>query len=404
VRKIVRLLLSPSLFFRKVLHRIPSKFLKNKLLKFPEKSIIDQQIKNIFKSSDRVVIFPSPNCPWGYLFQRPQQLARAFAKRGIKVVYLVDTSFSFEPDWSVRGFKQIDENIYLYNDNCEGRFLFQSDYFCCKEIIIWQYWPHQHDIVSSFKETLKATVVYDCIDHLETFISYSTINAHHDHAIRTSRYVIATAKGIYDDIKKIRPDCMLLPNGVTYEDFRDIEQTNSQNDSVTIGYYGAIAEWFDFDIVEKAAKQYPQWKFVIVGEVYLSVVSKVKILSQLENIKFLPRVNYSEIPTLLSSFDIAMLPFKINQITNNTSPVKVFEYLAGGKITVSTALPEIINLFGVLIANDDVTFQQNIFRAIELSKNADYIEQLKDTAKEHSWDNRVNTFLQLYNEEREVID
>lgn len=404
LRKFYKLLLSPKELYRKVIHRILTKKIKNLILKFPNSSQILRQIQEEFSISDKVVIFPGPNCPWGYMFQRPQQLARAYAKRDFKVIYMVDTSFPYYPDWNVRGLMKIENNLFLYNDNNNGNGLLELGAILKKEVIIWQYWPHQHYMTNLLKVNLNAVTVYDCIDHLQTFTYYENIEEHHIAAIQSSDFIIATAKGIFDEVSQLRSDCILLPNGVNYDDFTSLLPNPKNDKSLTVGYYGAIAEWFDFELVEYVANRFPQINFKIVGEVYSDVQQEVHSLSKLINVKFLPRVSYSEIPSLLDTFDIAMLPFKLNDITLNTSPVKVFEYLAGGKVTVSTALPEIVGLQGVLISQDKDSFAANIEIAIDVMNDEHYTQQLRKTAQDHSWDNKVNMFLKKYSEERGLID
>lgn len=401
IRKFIKLLKTPKILIRMLIHRISWILLKDVLLGFPKHSELIKKMRNEFKKNDNIVIFPSPNCPWGYMFQRPQQLARAFAKEGMKIIYMVDTSFPHEPDWSIRGLVEIEPNIYLYNDNHNGEFIAEG--LNSKNIITWQYWPHQHDVVKAIIGAISTVSVYDCIDHISTFTQYEQIEKHYEEAIRESNYVIATAKEIYSEILNKRPDCLLLPNAVCIDDF-DYEIPMNETKKITIGYYGAIAEWFDFELIRNAANNNFEWTFVIVGEIYPSVQSEAEKLSALNNVRFEPRVNYREIPQLLSTFNVAILPFKLNDITKNTSPVKVFEYLAGGKVTVSTPLPEILELPGVLIADCDNMFQENIRLALKLSEDPNYVQLMKETAKMNSWEKRVESFLQYMDKDCEIID
>src|SRR5690606_19720783 len=95
------------------------KSLKGTLLRFPSEKVIVSEIEYLLNKhkGKEIYIFPLPTCPWGYMFQRPQQLARALAKEDNVVFYLVDTTFPFAPDWEVRGIKKIEKNLYLFNDN-----------------------------------------------------------------------------------------------------------------------------------------------------------------------------------------------------------------------------------------------------------------------------------------------
>lgn len=188
-----------------------------------------------------------------------------------------------------------------------------------------------------------ASAVYDVIDHITTFNQYQAIEQDHQTSLDSAEVVLATSDQIFGTIKERRNDCLLVPNAVQYDDFQaDSTQGWPEMDlfkeraEVIIGYYGAIAEWIDFDIIQYCASLRKHWTFLLVGETYPGVR-----IPRLENIVVWERQDYKKIPYLLQNMDVAIIPFKINDITINTSPVKVFEYMAGGKPVVSTELPEV---------------------------------------------------------------
>jgi glycosyltransferase involved in cell wall biosynthesis len=395
--KYVQLIRSPKTLFRKIAHRYLSNHQKQKWLSFPEVSKITQQLDHIVATSKNrtVFLFPAPSCPWGYMFQRPQQLSRAISKYGYNVIYMVDTSFHEHPDWHVRGVHEIESGIFLYNDGREGQIL--TDHMQGSNIIVWQYWPHQTKIISNMPQSIK---IYDCIDHLNTFIPYQSITEDFNTSLQNADYVLASANNIFQDIVKIRSDCMLVPNGVNTDDFLSAQDHLTgalslllANSKVIVGYYGAIAEWFDFDLVDELAIENPEWTFLIVGEVYPGVTKRVNILKRRKNIVIRPRMPYSVIPRLLAMFDVAMIPFIINEITLNTSPVKIFEYMAGGKQAISTDLPEIKGLPGVYTAHNFQEFQSSLHNAVALKDRAEVIQSLKMAAAEHNWANRIREVL-----------
>jgi len=400
LKKVLRLLRQPKILVRKIINKLP-KQLRGWVLKFPaENSVVNQIDYLLMKHKDKeIYIFPLPTCPWGYMFQRPQQLARALAKEGNVVFYLVDTTFPFAPDWDVRGIKEIETNLYLYNDNVSGKWLLQS--LKNVKVNVWQYWPHQNNIIRQW-ETLHPNInkIYDCIDYLDTFDHYDEIEKDFIHAVTTANMLLATAKIIKEDLKKYRQDIIYVPNAVAIEDFAqfitydwpELEMIMSEKRQI-IGYYGAIAEWFDFELVEYIAKKNPEYIVLLVGEVYEGVADRVKHLNSYENIRFLKRVDYKFIPQLLNSFNVAILPFVINNITLSTSPVKVFEYLAGGKSVVSSALPEVVDIDCILIGHNKYEFNEQIKEAILLQEDEGFIRQMKKVAEENTWENRVKKIL-----------
>lgn len=402
INKLFQEIKHPKVFFRKVVHKTP--FFKKLLFMRLNRGKLVNDLNGLSKLSKEgiVFVFPLPSCPWGYMFQRPQQIARSLSKMGYIVIYTTDTSFPFNPDWSIRGLVEIEPRIYLFNDGQNGKLLVELDTSCK---VIWQYWPHQYEFIQNLKlNSARSIWIYDCIDHISTFISYPNINRDYNDSIFQSDIVLATSKILYEEIKSIRPDVILIQNGVCPSDFEtlDSNSTTLQNKKVVVGYYGAIAEWFDFSLVKSIAENRPMWKIVLVGEVYENVRQEVVELIKIPNIELRKRVSYSEIPSVLATFDVAILPFILNDITLRTSPVKVFEYLAGGKPAICTKLPELLNVDGLLLASNADEFINYIDSALDQLKNAAYIARLKKTAIENSWDSRVKEVIIQINKVKEV--
>jgi len=407
LKRVIRILKNrPEVILRKVVHRLP-KVIKGKLLNFPSPSHMQQQVKQIIETyQGDIFVFPLPSCPWGYMFQRPQQIARALAQEGKLVFYLVDTSFPFMPDWKVRGALKVEPNLYLFNDNAGGLELIKA---CSnRRLMVWQYWPHQRETIANWEKQHNMFKIYDCIDFIETFDQYEQITVDFEKSIIESDCLIATAKSIVKDLQRYEKNAVYIPNAVAIEDFEQYElfdwpllsKAKKENKTI-IGYYGAIADWFDFEVVTYMAKRNPNWMIVLVGEVYPSVETQVQQLISTSNILVLPRVFYSKIPHLLSFFDVAILPFLINQITLNTSPVKVFEYLAGGKCVVSTPLPEVLEIEGVLIGETKQQFELQVKEALNSNNNPNHILKHKEIANQHTWKNRIKQLYEVLERDHE---
>ncbi|WCF07872.1 glycosyltransferase [Paenibacillus thiaminolyticus] len=391
----------PDIFFRKLINRLPSG-IKRWLLRFESKAKISRDLSKIAEmyKGKMVFIFPFPNCPWGYMFQRPQQLARAIARKGYPVFYVVDTSFPHAPDWYIRGVQEIEKGLYLYNDGLASTILMnQLNSFDL--VVVWQYWPHQLQFVNRLSEHCPIFKIYDCIDHLTTFDQYAKISTDYVSSIESSDLALATSNTIFREIKSIHQNVMLVPNGVCVEDFIPTKNMNSfdinhfkKNYKYIVGYYGAVAEWFDFKLISYLAEKNNDCLFLFVGELYLQVEKRARELQQeCSNVVFMPRVNYTQIPMLLSQFDIAILPFVINDITLSTSPVKVFEYLAGGKPFISTDLPEVRQINVEYVATSPEEFHIKLRNFAENSESEQNRDYRIDIAKKHSWDEKTMNVL-----------
>src|SRR5437868_9833599 len=135
-----------------------------------------------------------------------------------------------------------------------------------------------------------------------------------------------------------------------------------------LGFFGVIDERFDTDLLAKAAEMRPNWSYVMVGPV---VKISQEDLPRRPNIHYLGPKNYDQLPSYLSGWDVALMPFAMNESTQFISPTKTPEYLAGGKPVVSTPIKDVVRhygqLEGVMIASTPDEFVAACEAALELS-------------------------------------
>jgi hypothetical protein len=341
-----------------------------------------------------VWIFPLPSVPWGFMFQRPHQMARAISRLGFKVVYAVDPAFDYSPDREVRGAYQSAEGPILFADGRSGRALRYLDH----PVICWQYWPHQRPFLKNLPPENHR--VYDCVDDLSCFRQYPEIQVHHDEALAEADVVIASATILFDRILRRREDALLVPNGVWYEDFaspqrvawEELDQLR-RDSKVLICYYGAFAPWFDWELVQEVARTRRDWAFLLVGETILSMAERRDALAAEPNVRMWPRQPYGNLGYLLSQSDVAILPFQISELTQSVSPCKLFEYMAGGKPVVSSPLRECRKYPLVHLAGTAKEFEREIEWSLGPGQSAEHRGGLQACAAENSWIKRAGTVI-----------
>lgn len=101
------------------------------------------------------------------------------------------------------------------------------------------------------------------------------------------------------------------------------------------GYVGSIAQWFDWNVVSKLASENPNDRIVLVGPNYDVNMPKLP-----GNVEIRKAVAHAEIPSLMSSFDYGIIPFKVNELTESVDPVKYYEYVACDLTVISTRFGE----------------------------------------------------------------
>lgn len=159
-----------------------------------------------------------------------------------------------------------------------------------------------------------------------------------------------------------------------------------------IGYYGALARWFDYDLLKRVASLRPDYQFVLIGPDYDGTVKLSEILN-IKNIYWLGVKPYEELPQYLQYFDVATIPFIVNDITHATSPLKLFEYMAGEKPIVITPMKESMQYSGVLIGENSEQFAQKLDLALKMRENESYLNLLRKTALENTWERRAEEIL-----------
>lgn len=387
-------------FFDKLDLKMTQKHDKKKRREKKEKY---RKIKILFNSPQYKYIFVFyPYTEWNLpIFQRPQQIALAMTQNRNDVLYFFCTT-NYEYD-SVDIIEQINNNLYLCTD-----YDFLTNIESNKRVIHL----YSTDIVSKVSTVQAALdrndkVVYEYIDEIHEDITQSIPEfffEKHKFILRNENcYVVTTASKLFEDVKKERTTNFILStNGVNLNDFvvpkdsetpKIIKQLRAKYEKI-IGYYGALAKWFDYNLLNKVAKAYPNYAIVLIGIEYDDSLKHSHLLEN-PNIHFLGKIEYTKLIQYSSNMDLLTIPFLINEITESTSPVKLFEYMATQKPILTTAMSECKKYKSVNIANSHEEFIKKIPETINLSNNNSYIQLLSEEAKQNTWIQKSNAILDM---------
>ncbi len=346
----------------------------------------DQLVQIIAEHADRQLIIFPPSLDWNtQLFQRPQHLALALSKHGALIFYLQPPGAAIQLP-----LQRIQEGLFLCHWPIEAFDGLASPYVY---LLTWN-----RDYARIFNNP---RIIYDYVDEIETFAGdHSQMRRDHQKLILEAQLVLTTAVRLYEQVSPFRPDALLCPNGVAYDHFAEIGDNPSapedlapvvQRAKPVIGYYGAIAQWFDFDLWKTLAEARQDLSFVLIGPDYDG--SLPPSLLDLPNVFWLGVKNYSSLPEYLKVFDVAVIPFKLNKITHATSPLKLFEYMAAGKPVVITPMHESMRCEGVLVAATAQDFSKQIDHALALREDPQYLAVLDRVARRNTWDARARQIL-----------
>lgn len=365
---------------------------------------VARDLEKIFENnSNKPVILSLSFIDWNVpLYQRPQHIAIQLAKQGFLYFYHTRNYYDY-----LNGYEHIGNNMYLTN-----RFDELLDKIDSKERYIHLYSTNMYEedderIKLALKKGFK--IIYEYIDEISEKISGQKIPKfvlnRHERLLRDEEnvIVIATATKLYNDVAKYRKkNFKLVTNGVVYEHFNNVKKIVPKEMEVVvnekkpiIGYYGALASWFDYKLVKEVAKLRKDWNIVLIGWDYDGSLGKSG-LRNIENIHIIPSVPYEILPTYAQWFDVCTIPFVINEVTESTSPVKLFEYMALGKPIVTTAMPECKKYKSVIIAeNNAIKFVESIEEGIKDKENKEYLKVLKEEALENTWERKGNILVEM---------
>lgn len=367
------------------------------------------QLRDILTNNkyDRIVLWRSS---FGYnveLFQRPQHIANNLAKNKCLVLYEVTTMTD-----KVKTIAKQANNLYLINFNniVLNRLLMEELKKIKKAKYVQLYSTDWKLSVENIENYIKNGFgfIYEYIDHLspelagtknlpQNIIDKYEYVMNHDNV-----YVIVTADLLEKDVieKRGKKNVFYSSNGVDYNFFKTFDKNYKfekefqdilDKKKPIIMYYGALAKWFDYELVKKIAKT-NKYSIVFFGIKYDESYDESGI-DNVDNVYFLGARNYKVLKNYAKCADILTIPFLINDITRSTSPVKIFEYMALHKPIVTTPMNECKKYKSVLIGENHDDFIKQLEVALTKKNDKKYIELLDKEAKDNDWSQKAKIII-----------
>ena len=262
--------------------------------------------------------------------------------------------------------------------------------------IIWFYLVDYPEITHDYADAVK---VYDCVDDHSAYPGFRNpglVLKLEKKLVQSCDAVFATTLELSNKLSKNHDKVVCIPNGVDWQHFGNpsIKEHTSLSPvpSPRIGYLGAIHQWFDLALIEYLLQHLPEAHFVLAGP---SQRNEFEALGRkYPHLHMLGRIDVKNAPSVIKSFDVALIPFIPNDLTLNISPLKFFEYCAQGKPTVSIPIAQLKSYQDICyLYHDHKECLDMINQALH---EPELLQQKrKDIARENSWDQKLDKMFNI---------
>ena len=310
-----------------------------------------------------------PNYFQDLMVQRPHQLLKQFARNGYKAIL-------HNINEKRQNVVTPEANYSIYNG------IFPAEPKTGKRIL-WISYPPLYKYIGHYNEDF---LVYDCLDYPGEQFS------HWKRGLTELReradVIFATSHALYEFNRSYQNKTFLCSNGVDFDFFNNkIQKTCPPKDLMNIkhpiaGYAGAVADWIDWKLIRYMASS-GKISLVFIGPLHGLKEFPVKS----EQVYFLGRKEYGELPAYLSCFDVCMVPFIKNKLTSACNPIKLYEYMSMGKPVICTDLEE-CRMDLVKTSKTPSEFYLHVLDALSHQSKTETQARI-DFAKENSWEKRV---------------
>jgi UDP-galactopyranose mutase len=339
---------------------------------------------------------------WDFVFQRPQHLMTRFA-RDMNVIYVEEPVWTEgPPSLAVRkSGSGVDIAVPQLPRGMDWKAVLDTQHLLIDGLlaergiespVLWYYTP----MSLAFSGHIDAaTVVYDCMDELSAFRGAPPELVEWERRLFAQADLVFTGGySLFEAKRPHHPRVFAFPSSVDIAHFaraRDRLGDPPDQQSIPhprIGHYAVLDERLDTGLVAALADARPDWQLILVGPV---VKIAPEDLPRRANIHYLGPKTYDELPAYLSGWDVAFMPFALNESTRFISPTKTPEYLAAGLPVVSTPITDVIGIYGdsglVEIARTPADFVTAIEHLLEdPPPRTEHLAKIDEMLADMSWE------------------
>lgn len=368
------------------------------------------QVKSLYHKLPANIICFS-HLRWDFVFQRPQHLLTRFSQ-SFRVFFIEEPIFD-ATGADYYSYHNRGENIQVIvphlshgktpPENIIKLKALLDNFMENKNLTDYAFWYYTPMALEFSRKYLPELVIYDCMDELSAFkFAPEELKTLEKELLKKADIVFTGGQSLYEAKKNQHANMYPFPSSIEKEHFakaREIRKNTVTNNTPTLGFYGVIDERFDIDLVKQMAGARPEWKIVLVGPV-------VKIdpgtLPKNTNIEYLGSKSYQELPDIIAQWDIALIPFLLNESTRFISPTKTPEYLAAGLPVISTPIRDVVNPYGknklVSIGTSGQDFIAAAGQILADKAKEKWLSKVDAFLAQNSWDKTCSNMIRLINQ------
>jgi UDP-galactopyranose mutase len=345
---------------------------------------------------------------WNFVYQRPQHIMTRLSNY-MKVTYIEEPIYdAAEPHYALNEISDsltvviphLPTNTSGETEQLEQLLLGYIKTTQIEDMVLWYYTPMALEFSRAIKPGM---IVYDCMDELSAFkFAPAKLQDLETELFMRADLVFTGGHSLYEEKKNYHSAIFPFPSSIEKEHFakarsnKYVPHDQQMIDGIKLGFFGVIDERFDIELIRELAQKRPSWQIILLGPV---VKIDPTTLPREENIHYLGQKTYQELPSYLSGWDIALIPFMLNESTRFISPTKTPEYLAAGIPVISTPIRDVVDPYGReklvwICSNADELIEA---AEIELSKKDKSLWLLDVDAflSDMSWDKTTWTMFSL---------
>ncbi|RYG63002.1 glycosyltransferase family 1 protein, partial [bacterium] len=196
--------------------------------------------------------------------------------------------------------------------------------------------------------------VYDCMDELSQFKFAPPVLIERERLLLAAADVVfAGGRKMWQSKSRHNPNAHFYGCGVDIAHFGKARLSSCEMpedirhlSGPILGYFGVVDERMDYDLIAKLSEANPAWNIAIIGP-----TAKVNPddFPRAANIHWLGGRDYSELPSYTKAFDVALMPFALNEATEYINPTKALEYMATATPIISTPVPDVVSNFSTVV-------------------------------------------------------